>query len=541
MNNMEMLYVVPQVIMCIFFTIYIVMMIKDRKSNEKNVVIDTRKEEERLCRMRRVRLNIPLNEIIRPRTLDKIVGQEKGIEMLKSCLCGKNPQHILIYGPAGVGKTAAARAVFDEIKKSAETAFKKDAPFVEIDATTLHYDERNIADPLIGSVHDPIYQGAGAFGSMGVPQPKAGAVSKAHGGILFIDEIGELPAMQINRLLKVLEDRCVHFESSYYSRTNTAIPEYIHDIFENGMPADFRMIGATTRKPSEIPDAIRSRCIEIFFEPLGEMEIRSIAENAFKAVDIGYSSTAVQAAARYCVNGRNAVNLISCCASKAIAENRKIINENDVICMAEQEHLIPKYTKTAEEIKTSGFCYGLAVADFRGIIAEIEADVRMGGSHYITVNGIVGEEEINSGHGVLKRKGTALESVYNAVVLLERNMGIDRKNYGFTLNFSGCLADGPSAGTAVYCAMYSAVNNINIPDFTAMTGEISISGRVLPVGGVFEKIKGAYEAGIKRVFIPKANMEDRFSEIDIEIIPVEDVSEITEVIFSDNERAAESA
>jgi len=46
---------------------------------------------------------------------------------------------------------------------------------VEVDATTLRFDERGIADPLIGSVHDPIYQGAGAYGVAGIPQPKPGA------------------------------------------------------------------------------------------------------------------------------------------------------------------------------------------------------------------------------------------------------------------------------------------------------------------------------------------------------------------------------
>ncbi len=81
----------------------------------------------------------------------------------------------------------------------------------------MRYDERSIADPLIGSVHDPIYQGAGAYGVAGVPQVKEGAVSKAHGRVLFIDEIGELQNCQINKLLKVLEDRRVMFESAYYS------------------------------------------------------------------------------------------------------------------------------------------------------------------------------------------------------------------------------------------------------------------------------------------------------------------------------------
>ena len=136
------------------------------------------------------------------------------------------------------------------------------------------------ADPLIGSVHDPIYQGAGAMGMAGIPQPKPGAVTKAHGGILFIDEIGELHPIQINKLLKVLEDRKVFLESAYYNSEDPNIPQHIHDIFQNGLPADFRLVGATTKTPHDIPPAVRSRCIEVFFRALSEEEVGIIASTA---------------------------------------------------------------------------------------------------------------------------------------------------------------------------------------------------------------------------------------------------------------------
>ena len=198
---------------------------------------------------------------------------------LRAALCGPNPQHIIIYGPPGVGKTAAARLVLEEAKKNPLSPFKSDAKFLEIDGATSRFDERGIADPLIGSVHDPIYQGAGAMGIAGIPQPKPGAVTKAHGGILFIDEIGELHSMQINKLLKVLEDRKVMLESVYYSPEDTNIPSYIHDIFQNGLPADFRLIGATTSSTRD-PMAIRSRCVEIYFRGLTPNEIKIIGRNA---------------------------------------------------------------------------------------------------------------------------------------------------------------------------------------------------------------------------------------------------------------------
>ena len=118
------------------------------------------------------------------------------------------------------------------------------------------------------------------MGMAGFPA-QAGAVTKAHGDPL-IDEIGELHPVQMNKLLKVLEDRKVFLESAYYNSEDSNIPGHIHEIFQKGLPADFRLVGATTRLPEEIPPAIRSRCVEIFFRPLSAREIEIIAANACK-------------------------------------------------------------------------------------------------------------------------------------------------------------------------------------------------------------------------------------------------------------------
>ncbi|GAE30195.1 ATP-dependent protease La LonB Type I [Halalkalibacter hemicellulosilyticusJCM 9152] len=264
---------------------------------------------EQLRKMRSVSLSEPLAEKVRPSSFHDIIGQEEGIRSLRAALCGPNPQHVIIYGPPGVGKTAAARLVLEEAKKHADSPFARDAVFVELDGTTARFDERGIADPLIGSVHDPIYQGAGAMGQAGIPQPKHGAVTKAHGGVLFIDEIGELHSIQLNKLLKVLEDRKVFLESAYYNPENQQIPRHIHEIFQKGLPADFRLIGATTRTPSELPPAIRSRCLEVYFRALHPQEIVTIAQKAADKINAQVEDGAIERISKYATNGREALIL----------------------------------------------------------------------------------------------------------------------------------------------------------------------------------------------------------------------------------------
>lgn len=268
MNYTTLVIACIEVIVGIIIGTYFWNLLRTQRANKTSTEKESRKDLDQLRRMRMIALTEPLSEKTRPAAMEEIVGQEDGLRALRAALCGPNPQHVIIYGPPGVGKTAAARVVLEEAKKNKMSPFNSEAKFVEIDATIARFDERGIADPLIGSVHDPIYQGAGALGQAGVPQPKPGAVTKAHGGILFLDEIGELHPVQMNKLLKVLEDRKVMLESAYYSEENTQIPSHIHEVFKYGLPADFRLVGATTRMPEELPAALRSRCLEIFFRPL---------------------------------------------------------------------------------------------------------------------------------------------------------------------------------------------------------------------------------------------------------------------------------
>lgn len=527
--------ITAQLIFTVTAFLYFFNGVKEQNISKSTATIDFTKQTEHLNKLKQISLTLPISEKTRPSSMDDVIGQEEGIKALRTVLCGKNPQHVLIYGPAGVGKTAAARLVLEEAKLNPESPFKKSAKFIEIDATTLRFDERSIADPLIGSVHDPIYQGAGAYGNAGIPQPKEGAVTKAHGGVLFIDEIGELNTIQMNKLLKVLEDRKVFLSSAYYSSENNLIPSYIHDVFKNGLPADFRLIGATTRSPDEIPQALRSRCCEIFFDKLSTENIKVIARNAAASTDMECENGVFDIVSGFSQNGRDTVNIMQTAASLCDYEKRKNITCNDIKWVIKSGRYSRIIKNKIFEEEHSGVINGLAVmADGTGMIIKIEA-VAKNGTGKISVSGIVETEEIHHGSVVMKRTSTAKASVENAVYAIKTVTGIDMDKYDIHVNFPGGIpVDGPSAGAAVCCGVYSALTGKCAKRTYAVTGEISVFGDILPVGGVEEKIKAAAEGGAKTVFVPDKNYSPSFENFGTEVVPVRNITEIFDEIFKNS-------
>jgi len=506
-------------------------LLRSQQGNKVAVDREARKEMEKLQRLRRISLTEPLSEKTRPVNFNEIIGQDAGLKSLRAALCGPNPQHVIIYGPPGVGKTAAARVVLEEAKKQFLSPFKENAKFVEIDATTARFDDRGIADPLIGSVHDPIYQGAGPLGIAGIPQPKPGAVTKAHGGILFIDEIGELHQVQMNKLLKVLEDRKVFLESAYYSSEDTNIPSHIHDIFQNGLPADFRLVGATTRMPHEIPAAIRSRCVEIFFQPLAPKEISLIASNAARKINFELEPGVLNVITKYATNGRDAVNLIQITAGLAVTEGRNKILVKDVEWVVHSSQYSPRPHVTIPPKPQVGYVNGLAVyGPNTGSVIQVEVSAVPAepGRGVITTTGVVDEEEMGQPGRTIRRKSMAKGSVENVLTAIRKFLDVNPADYDIHINFPGGVPiDGPSAGITLATAIYSAITGLAVDNEIAMTGEMSIRGGVMPIGGVVPKIAAAKEAGVKRVLIPKENWQEMFdSETDIEIIPVERIEEV---------------
>ncbi len=486
------------------------------------------KKREELEALEKVSLTQSVMELLRPQTMEEIVGQERAVKSLAAKLSSPYPQHLLLYGPPGVGKTTAARLVLEAAKKTAHAPFAEKAPFVETDGTTLRWDPRDMTNPLLGSVHDPIYQGARKdLADSGVPEPKPGLVTEAHGGILFIDEIGEMDEMLQNKLLKVLEDKRAYFESAYYDPGDEKVPPYIRKLFEEGAPADFVLIGATTRDASHINPALRSRCAEIYFEPLTPKHIREIVRNAAKKLKVEVEEEVVELISEYTIEGRKAINILADAYSLALGRQENdsvpvVIEKKDIYEVAQVSRLYQFVTKKASDKAVVGHIFGLGVAGFLGSVIEIEA---------------VAFPAHEKGKGTVRFNETAgsmaKDSVFNAASVLRSLTGKDIHDYDVHINvIGGGNIDGPSAGTAILAAIVSAVTGRKIRQDVAVTGEISLQGRVRPVGGVFEKAYGAKQAGIRTLVIPKENDKDIPKEhLGLDIHAVETAEEAFELIF----------
>ena len=502
-----------------------VSIIKKQKGKENT---KTTAKLERLEKLDAKHINKNVMSLLRPENFEEVVGQERAVRSLISKMSSPYPQHIILYGPPGVGKTSAARLALEAAKKLKFTPFDEDSRFVEVDGTTLRWDPREITNPLLGSVHDPIYQGSKRdLAEVGIPEPKTGLVTEAHGGVLFIDEIGELDDILQNKLLKVLEDKRVEFSSSYYDPDDENIPEYIRYLFEKGAPADFVLIGATTKDPSQINPALRSRCTEVYFEPLSSNDIKGIVDNASEKLHVGLEDGVGELISQYTIEGRKAVNILADAYGYSLF-NKDGDETNNEITLKDVEEVIsigrylPFERIDSLDKYEVGHVYGLGVSGFLGSTIEIESTVF---------------KAKKKGHGTIKFNDTAgsmaKDSVFNAASVIRKITDIDINDYDIHVNvIGGGKIDGPSAGAAITICIISALTERPIRQDVAITGEISLRGNIKPVGGIFEKIYGARRKGIKLVAIPKDNEKEvPLGLEDIEVKSISHIEELMEIVF----------
>ena len=335
----------------------------------------------------------------------------------------------------------------------------------------------------------------------------------------------------MNKLLKVLEDRCVHFESAYYNPDDSAVPRHIHDIFKNGLPADFRLIGATTRNPEDLPPALRSRCMEVFFRALEPGEVAQIADGAAKRAGYQMLPDIGALCGRYAACGRDAVNMVQMAAGLAQMEQRTRITQADMEWVITSGHYPARPDQRAAQENRVGAVHGLAVfGSHQGAVMEIEA-VTMPGSGHVTVRGIVDEEEMGDSAHCMKRRSTARVSADNVETVL-RMQGYLPADRDVHVNFpGGAPVDGPSAGVAMAVAAVSALTGRPVDGGCALTGEISVQGQIKPVGGVPEKVEAARRAGLIRAYVPRENMQERFEDCGIDVRAIDTLAQALERVL----------
>jgi len=200
-------------------------------------------------------------------------------------------------------------------------------------------------------------------------------------------------------------------------------------------------------------------------------------------------------------------------------------SEDDV-----RAHLGPvKFTsEVAERAEDPGVATGLAWSPVGGSILFVEA-TQMPGKGKLTLTGQLGDVMQESAHAALSYVRANAER-YG----LRRNF-LNEIDLHVHFPAGGTPKDGPSAGVTLLSALVSLLTGVRVRHDVAMTGEITLRGRVLPIGGLKEKVLAAHRAGIKRVIVPERNRGD------LDEVPEEVKSELEFVYVSTMDQVIEAA
>jgi len=283
-----------------------------------------------------------------------------------------------------------------------------------------------------------------------------------------------------------------------------------------------------------LPPALRSRCLEVFFKPLAKTSLQVIIKNAAKKIDAHLTQEALEEISRYSTNGRESVNMVQLAAGIAMVEKSPIIDLRIVQKVVNNGRFSPRSEVKIKDEPLVGVVNGLAVFGANvGTLLEIEASVTKAevGQGVWMVTGIAEEEQIRGGERTIRRKSMAKGAFENVMTVLRNNFGIIGKDFDIHINFPGGIpVDGPSAGISMATVVYSAIHQKKIDNLVAMTGEISVHGKVKPVGGIISKIEAARGGGIKTVLIPQENWLSIFDGLsDINIVPVSELQQVLDL------------
>ncbi len=216
---------------------------------------------------------------------------------------------------------------------------------------------------------------------------------------------------------------------------------------------------------------------------------------------------------------RDLERILSSLARKITINNVKILNEERVVKLLGN----PKYTSNLVMEEENGVVNTLAVSNSGGTLSKIEV-VTCKGNDKLTITG-------NAGN-ILK------ESISVVLTMLKLKYKYSFHNEDIHVHFldASSKKDGPSAGLALSVALCSLKENKKVPNDVAFTGEVSLNGSILKIGGLKEKLIAAYNKNIKVVYMPKSNSEDlenvpKLILDNMEVIPVSNFNEVYTKLF----------
>ncbi len=446
--------------------------------------------------------------------LEKI--KERILEFLSVRMIKKDHKGPILcfVGPPGVGKTSLGRSIARAMGRK----------FVRISLGGIR-DEAEIRGhrrTYVGALPGKIIQGLKTAGSANP--------------VFMLDEVDKIGldyrGDPSSALLEVLDPE----------QNNSFVDHFI------GLPFDLsRVLFITTANhPDTIPEPLKDRMEMIYLSGYTEEEKteiarrhiipRQIVENGAENLGLDFRKSAITEIIRYYTREAGVRNLereISSVIRKIIREKvEKEKYPQTVNGKTVNRYLgIRKFSFDLKgEFKEAGIIHGLAWTPFGGEILTIESAL-MNGKPGLTLTGHLGDVMKESAHTALTFLRSSSEILgINTEIFMSREIHVH-------VPAGAVPKDGPSAGLAIAISIYSLLKNRPVSTDVALTGEITIKGRVLPVGGIKEKLLAATRSGIKNVIIPDENQKD-LTEIPplilkkLTIKTVKSANEVIEYLFS---------